>query len=196
MGVLRRTLNVPEGFASREAALFVAQLDDQNRRLLEDLRGATAPELEWQPAPGMNTIGMLLAHLAIVEVYWIDIAIHGPVPSYDATPLLGIGTDDDGIPLPETGLPPATLRAQPLAFYQDLLKRARDHTHREVARLGDTDLAREIRHTPAWDPDTERVFDPRWILYHVLEHLAGHHGQILLLRHHYRVAAGAPAQPA
>jgi len=26
----------------------------------------------------------------------------------------------------------------------------------------------------------------RWILYHVLEHQAGHYGQILLLRHQYR----------
>jgi hypothetical protein len=26
----------------------------------------------------------------------------------------------------------------------------------------------------------------RWILYHLLEHQAGHYGQILLLRHQYR----------
>jgi hypothetical protein len=26
----------------------------------------------------------------------------------------------------------------------------------------------------------------RWTLYHMLEHLAGHYGQILLLRHQYR----------
>jgi hypothetical protein len=26
----------------------------------------------------------------------------------------------------------------------------------------------------------------RWILYHLLEHQAGHYGQILLLRHWYR----------
>jgi len=34
------------------------------------------------------------------------------------------------------------------------------------------------------------VVTPRWTLYHLLEHEAGHYGQILLLRHQARVAAG------
>ena len=31
-----------------------------------------------------------------------------------------------------------------------------------------------------------RILNVRWILYHVLEHQAGHYGQMLLLRHQYR----------
>ena len=31
-----------------------------------------------------------------------------------------------------------------------------------------------------------RNLNVRWILYHVLEHQAGHYGQMLLLRHEYR----------
>ena len=49
----------------------MAQMDDQSRRLTEHTRGATADELAWQPAPGLQTIGMLLAHIAVVEVYWM-----------------------------------------------------------------------------------------------------------------------------
>jgi hypothetical protein len=29
-------------------------------------------------------------------------------------------------------------------------------------------------------------FNTRWILHHLLEHFAGHYGQMLLLRHQYR----------
>ena len=47
--------------SSREVAGFIAQLDDLCERLLRDLEGITAAELEWQPQHGANTIGMLLA---------------------------------------------------------------------------------------------------------------------------------------
>ena len=30
---------------------------------------------------------------------------------------------------------------------------------------------------------TKRILNGRWIYYHVLEHFAGHYGQILLLKH-------------
>src|SRR5436309_13482050 len=93
-------LTAPAGYRSREAALFVAQLDDQSARLLAALREATPDELEWQPAPGTNTIGMLLAHIAIAEVYWTQV---GPLAreSFDCDSVLGIGADDDGMPMPE-----------------------------------------------------------------------------------------------
>jgi hypothetical protein len=110
--------------------------------------------------------------------------------------VLGIGSDDDGMPLAENGLPPATLGGRPPAFYEDLLRRARAHTHARVARFTDDDLAREMRSSPPQNPGNERVFDARWILYHVLEHLAGHHGQILMLRHQYRAAVRTPAPSA
>ena len=65
-----QSLSVPTGYHSQEVALFVGMLDDQLRLLTEDTRGLTVEQLAWQPAPGMNTIGMLLAHIAIVEVFW------------------------------------------------------------------------------------------------------------------------------
>src|SRR5437773_12267807 len=94
-----------------EVALFLVQMDDQGRRLAEDTRGLTPEELAWQPAPGMNTIGMLLAHIAIVEVYWTSILMRIPC---DCPGVLGIGEDDEGLPLPAHGPPPAALPAQPL----------------------------------------------------------------------------------
>jgi len=41
-----------------------------------------------------------------------------------------------------------------------------------------------------------RLASPRWILYHVLEHFAGHFGQVLLVKHQMRDAGVLPPDPA
>lgn len=189
---VRRTIEPLEGFRSREIGIFLAQLDDQSRRLSEDLDGITAEELAWQPAPGMNTIGMLLAHLAIVEIWWAGMALDLESPVTE--PVIGISVDGDGMPLPGDGRPPAHLAGKDLAYYRDLLLRARAYVRETYARMMDPDLNRTITRT--WDEST-RVISVRWILYHTLEHFAGHYGQILLLRHLHRAAhpasTGTPA---
>jgi len=181
--VLRDILDASPGFRSREVALFVAQMDDQNHRLVEDLQGIAPPELAWQPASGMNTIGMLLAHIAIVEVFWTEIGLLGGTTDR-LKEVLGIGVDDDGIPLPAGGRPPDALASKELPFYLDLLERARAHTRTKTADLTDRDLDDVVRRRRANRPDEE--FNKRWVLYHMLEHEAGHYGQVLLQRHHYR----------
>lgn len=190
-------LALPRG-RSHEAALFLAQLDDQSRRMLADLAGITAAELAWQPKRGMNTIGMLLAHIASVEVYWLGVAAGRYSPAAiraaggdlfamaerEFTEVLGIGPDDDGVPLSRNGLPPRALAGWTLTDYRRLLGRARLHIAPRLLELSDRDLARRVVRVRM---NGERVRQSvRWILYHVLEHLAGHYGQILLLRHLYR----------
>lgn len=193
-GIERETLTIPTGHRSPVAALFVAQLDDQTRLLLRDTRALRPADLAWQPARGMNTIGMLLAHIAIVEVFWVQVA--GLAPDGDMTGVLGIGIDDDGMPLAAGGRPPAGLRGRDIDFYAGLLARARAHTRRAVADLTDADLDREV--TRQRRDGTQEAFDLRWMLYHLLEHFAGHYGQILLLAHQRRnrsragSAAGSP----
>jgi uncharacterized damage-inducible protein DinB len=54
-----------------------------------------------------------------------------------------------------------------------------------AATLGDDDLARDV-HRRRVD-GSERVFNVGWVLYHILEHEAGHRGQINLLRHLHRL---------
>ena len=184
--VLRDILDALPGFRSREVALFVAQMDDQSRLLTADLQGIGAPELAWQPAPGMNTIGMLLAHIAIVEVFWTQIGLLET--TFRCQDVLGIAREDDGIPLPAGGRPPAALAGQQLPFFLDLLERARAHTTTRTADLAVPDLDRLVQRRRENRPDEE--FNKRWVLYHMLEHQAGHYGQILLMRHHYR-ARGA-----
>jgi len=58
--------------------------------------------------------------------------------------------------------------------------------------LVEGDLAREVRRKR---PDgSERVFNVGWVLYHMLEHEAGHHGQINLLRHLQQLGRGTGAR--
>ncbi len=176
----RTLLHVPGDYRSAVVALFLAQLDDQNRRLVEETAPLTPAELEWQPAPGMSTMGMLLAHIAVAEVHLTFVGVQGE-PDSDVSGVIGIRIEDDGMPLPADGRPPAALQGKNISFFHDLLARARAHT-REVARgLNDADLDREIvRERP---DGSVRVLNPRWGLYHILEHEAGHFGQILQLRH-------------
>lgn len=180
---VRRAIEPLEGSRSREIGSFLSQLEDQSRRLNEDLEGITSDELEWQPGPGMNSIGMLLAHLAVVEVWWAGMALDLETPVTE--PVIGIPVDGDGMPLPEDGKPPEALAGKDLAYYQDLLSRARAYVRETYSRMMDADLNRSIERT--WD-EGSRVYTVRWILYHTLEHFAGHYGQILLLRHMIRSA--------
>jgi uncharacterized damage-inducible protein DinB len=188
MATLTKDLLIPpSGYRSSEAGLFVAQLDDQSARLVADTRGLTPEALAWQPAPGMNTIGMLLAHIAIVEVFWIQVGPLG-LTSQETESVLGINIDDDGMPLPEGAPAAATLAGRSLAFYDDLLSRSREYTKRTLAQMADADLDRQVTRTRR--DGTNELFNVRWVLYHMVEHLAGHYGQVNLLSHQYRIVRG------
>ena len=191
-----RDIKVPDSFKSTHIGLFVAELDDQNRRLLEDLKDITPAELEWQSAPGMNTIGMLLAHIAIVEVWWIHV---GPLAKGSteaaAEPLpgiIGLALKDDGMPIERAGgLPPKDLAGKDLAFYEDVLLKARNFTKETTVAFTDSDLER-TGSLKRRDGSTG-TYTVRWVLYHLLEHEAAHYGQIGFIRHQYRDANKKPA---
>jgi hypothetical protein len=138
----------------------------------------------------MNTIGMLLAHNAIVEVFWTKIALKREEKP-EGEVVLGISFDDDGMPLPDEGKPPAVLAGKDLAYFDDLLRKARAFLKEAAKSVSDADLDGEI--TRKRPDGTQRVINVRWYFYHVLEHFSGHHGQVLLLRHLYR-AAHVPAK--
>jgi len=189
--VVRSIMEPAEGFRSREAGSFYVQMLDQDRVLLESVKGITPEELEWQPERGMNTIGMLLAHNAIVDVFWTQIAILG-LKEHDSTPVLGIGMDDDGMPLAPDAGPPANLHGKPLAYYEDLISRGRAYVKDAWSKVTDADMEKE---TTRERPDgSRRILNVRWAMYHILEHFAGHRGQIQLLRHLYHASVGAASK--
>ena len=178
--VTRSTFVIPSGYASQEVASFIAQMDDLLERQHDQTRKLTPSDLEWQPAPGMNTIGMLMAHQAIIEVGWTGIGIEDlQREQVRFKEILGI--DDSGVPLAEGGAPPAALAGKDLAFYDDLLTRAREHLKRVAVSVKDSDLT-IIR--PRTRPNGEpRELEVRWMIHFMVGHFAGHFGQILLLQH-------------
>jgi len=180
--VTRSALVIPSGNASQEVASFIAQLDDLLERQHDQTRKLTPADLEWQPAPGMNTIGMLMAHQAIIEVGWTGVGVEDlQLDQVRFKEILGIGSKDDGVPLPEDGPPPATLAGKDLAFYDDLLTRARAHLKRIAASAQDSDLPIiRLRTRSNGEP---RELEVRWTLHFMVGHFANHFGQILLLQH-------------
>ena len=185
-------LKIPAGYErlnQQMVGLFAAQLDDQLCRLKEDLEGLSTEHLEWQPRPGMNTIGMLLAHLAVVELHWIIVAAHELplVPDRDVLlrRITGIGMRDDGLPLKEDGRHAQSLAGKSLDDYWKMMDAARAEVRRELRTWTDDQL--ETTYVLRDEQITRS-----YTLYHVLEHFASHYGQILMLKHMMRDAGVLP----
>jgi hypothetical protein len=184
---VERKLITPEGYdpaANPRVASFAAQLGDQLTILRKNTADLETRHLEWQLHPGVNTAGMLLAHLAVVDVWWIRLAPHETPPEECdgiMRDIIGIAMDDDGLPLSRDGKHPQTLTGKTINDYMRMIDAARAVTDRELRQWRDTDLARTYRLR-------DRTISREWTAYHVLEHFCNHHGQILLLRHLMRDA--------
>lgn len=168
------------GCRSAGVALLLAQLHDLHTRLLDATRELGVAALGWQPAPGVNTIGMLLAHIAVAETHITQVGVLGEKDGHEQD-VIGIGGDDDGMPLAADAAPPAVLHGRDVAFFHVMLDRSLVYAVRAAIGLTDADLDRRVERTR---PDgAQRVLNVRWVLHHVVEHLAAHYGQVLLLRH-------------
>jgi uncharacterized damage-inducible protein DinB len=185
-------LSFPAGYDRQTQAmvgLFAAQLDDLLRRLKKGIEGLSIEQLEWQPRPGMNSIGVLLTHTALTEAWWINVAAAGIPMKPDGQKLidqiLGMDNGDDGMPLPPDGKHPAPLTGKTLAEYIAMLERARAAVHGALQKWSDADLEAEYTLEDA-------KFTRSWTLYHVLEHFATHYGQVLMLKHLMRDAGILP----
>jgi uncharacterized damage-inducible protein DinB len=174
-------IEVPPGYKSNGAGLFVEQLNNLSERMERDIEGLSPDDFIWQPSLGVNSIGMLLVHIAIVEVYWCKRMLEQVAePEQHVEDVLGIKMDFDGIPLSANGQPPQYL-GRDAAYFLGLFQRARAHTDEVVRTLSDEDMEHEFEmHIPTGEL---RIMSRRWTLYHILEHQAGHYGQILLLKH-------------
>lgn len=169
----------PRGYASTHVASCVAGLEELRTRLLAAVRELTPAQLAWQPRPGANTIGMLLAHVAVAETHLGQVGLLGERDGH-VHDVLGITVEDEGLPL-AAGAPPApALDARDVAFFADLLARSGAHTRAAAAGLAEGVLDADIVR-PARADGTHRIFTRRWVLFHMIEHAAGHLGQVQVL---------------
>jgi uncharacterized damage-inducible protein DinB len=175
------TLPIPEGYnfeTSPVVSTTAAQLDALLANLIRRVGEATPEQLEWQLRPGTNTIGMLLAHLAVVEVYWVEAVGRGIDSDEEANRIiqgiLGIRMEEDGMPISENGTHPSSLAGKTADDYLEILRRARSATHHSLRNWDDRRLA-ETRMVDG------REVSLAWLLYHLVEHFSYHLGQIAQL---------------
>lgn len=192
----KREIKLPRGYhprTQRVIGLMMAQLDDQTKLLKQRVAGLEVVHLEWQPQPGMNTIGMLLAHMAIAEYWWTSVAPYGHQWDDDGAKLfqkgLGIHPEDDGMPQKPDGLHPAKLSGKTVDVYLSLIDKARRASHKSLKSWNDAQLPR------LYARGKGRQVSYLWTIYHALEHFSGHYGQILLLMHQMRAAGVLAAEP-
>jgi len=163
----------------RSLGLFAASLDDQLSKTKKFLGAMTIAELEWQSSPGMNTIGMLLAHNALVEVFWMSAAgmgiSWGPESDKRIREIICIGGEEDGMPLDADGKHPEALLGKNLDDYLRMLDSARAATHDILSGWTDDSLDESYSMQ-------EQLLSRGWTLYHVLEHYICHYGQIRIIR--------------
>lgn len=174
-------------YPSAAVGRWMWQLESVRSSLLADVEGVTSAELHWQPRPGMNTIAMLLAHIAYAESHLAQVGLEGRASS-DTLAAIGLTEEEEGMPLSPGAPPSPALAGRPPADFLGMLARARDYTRRVAAGLGDSDLERTIERPPRPD-GTRRVFNVAWVFHHMVEHEAGHRAQIGLIRHLYRLDA-------
>ena len=88
---------------------------------------------------------------------------------------------------------PRAIRGWRLSDYLALLKRSRAFVRRTAKRWTARELEQPLRRQ--WRSQNRiQLYHRRWILYHLLEHLAGHYGQMLLLKELMKVKAPARAK--
>lgn len=142
--------------ALEERFLF---LHDEIRRELDRLPDEA---FDWSPAEDMNSIAVLITHLAGAERYWVgDVAA---------------GVSSERVRSAEfqvTNLTNANLKARlaaSMAFIQQTLP---------TFSVDDLD---QLRTPPKYD----RPFTVSWCLLHALEHTATHVGHIQMMRHYWQ----------
>jgi uncharacterized damage-inducible protein DinB len=165
---IRRFIEPVPGFAG-ELGVWVSVLEDLRRQTCEAVAGLTPDQLAWKPPGDGNSIGQLLRHIALVELDWVltDLCRGEPLPK-EAPALLQL----DG-PMADPGV-------QPLDAFLGLLDYARKETRKRLGRYGRDEI--ETSREYAGEGGVRKVFNVRWILYHLVEHEAQHRGQILAVK--------------
>ncbi|HEY8310987.1 MAG TPA: DinB family protein [Gemmatimonadaceae bacterium] len=167
---------VPTAAVPPDIGRFLWMLEDVRAITKRCVDGISQTVLDWSPAPAANSIGTLLYHIGLVEAGWLyfealaqpvpdDIAALLPHDSRDASSHLTVVT---GVSIAEHLARLDTIRAHFLAAYGGL----------------SPDAFRHVRNLPEYD------VTPEWIAYHLIEHEAGHRGELATTRTLAEIATG------
>ena len=152
-----------------EVGRWLAAMEDARRDTLRELETVTPEMLDWRPHAPLNSIGMLLYHIALVEASWLldDIFEGDPGPDW-LGPLLPAQSRDGSGHLSE-------VEGEPLATHLERLAVVRRLLLERLSPMSNADFHR-IRRLEQYDAA------PDWILHHLLQHEAEHRAHIAWMR--------------
>ena len=134
------------------------RFQELHRDLANSIDGLPPEALDWVPAPEMNSIAVLVVHLAGSERFWIgDVALGEPSGRVRDQEFLAKGLDAEALRLK--------------------LATADEYVRLALPRLSFADLE-AVRKSPRND----KTFTIAWCLLHALEHTALHLGHIQITR--------------
>ena len=144
-------------------------LNDNRQRTLDVVAGIAESALDWRPDEEANSIGTLLYHILAIELDWLYVEILER-PDYGAAvaTLLPYDVRDPAGRL-------TAVEGESLANHLARMAASRQQVLTELRSLTAADFYR-VRQLDAYD------VTPEWVLYHLLEHEAGHRGEIGELR--------------
>jgi uncharacterized damage-inducible protein DinB len=161
-------------------ALLWGMLEATREKTHKFVNGLSEKELSTRAAPGAHTIGTLLTHIAETEFSWVKEVILGKPLSQEEkktfrSDLYGKPDDPQAPPVP-------------LEFFLENLQLVRQLTKETVFKLKDAELE-SVRIEEGKEKRYEDSIG--WILYHLVEHEAGHQGQIAMLKRLIREKNGS-----
>lgn len=137
---------------------YLDRLEGLHHRLTAALEGLPQQAIDWAPGEEMNSIGVLIAHIAGAERYWIGDVVAGDESGrVRATEFETVGMDRDSL----------------LARLDEVLA----HSRGVLAGLSEEQLAEE-----RVSPRVDERFTLGWSLLHALKHTAEHVGQVEMTR--------------
>lgn len=143
-------------------------LDDARQRTLTQLADFPPTYLDWIPPAGENSIGTLLYHIAAIEADWLSAEVREEVPF--APDLAALFPYD----VRETTGRLSVVAGLTLAEHLARLATTRAELSRTFRALSLSDF-RRVRTLPDYD------VTPEWVLHHLMQHEAGHRGEMGLI---------------
>ena len=144
-------------------------LEETRRETKETLRGLAPSILDWIPAPGDNSIGTLLYHIALIELDWLftEVLEHQPWPQELKDEFVVAVRDDQG----------RLSHVQQTTVEEHIQRLDLVRKHLLASFRGMT--LQEFRRPHAFP---EYQVTAEWVLHHLIQHEVEHRGHIQMLR--------------
>lgn len=170
-----RLVVTPVVAAEPEIARWLWALEDTRALTRERLAGIDGELLDWLPSDGVNSIGTLLYHIAIIEADWLYAEVLEQEFPLEVAALFPYDVRDS-----ERNLTAITGRS--LVEHDTLLDAVRALLLAAFQFMTLEDF-RRTRSLPNYD------VTPEWVLHHLIQHEAEHRGELGDLRRRAEMAS-------